>query len=262
MRKLLLILALSVSPAIGQTFTFGTASKAVENTGATSKATGATFSASANATLYCGIASDDGADSTQVSSIVVSGSPTYSTAWQVVPTNGRLNTANLLDAEIWFAVATSAISSQTVTVTINHSHKFSFVCQSVTGTDLTNPIAASNNATGATTVNVTSSGHDNSTYLGLFACGDDTGRSFVGGANYTQDECTNCANEATVWSHTYLEHKTAQVTPAATTTVDMTSTGSCTNPRMFGVELALPAAAAGGSTVQGVFSVKGTIQFK
>jgi hypothetical protein len=66
---------------------------------------------------------------------VVGGSPTYSTAWTQV---ARSFGASAGGIEVWKAYATTAITSQTVTITFSGSEKSSGVCQSYTGTDSAN----------------------------------------------------------------------------------------------------------------------------
>jgi hypothetical protein len=213
----------------------------------------AAFSSGADALLLCGIVTDDNGTNTSVSSVVISGSPTYTTAWQRVPTNGRAITANTVNVELWYAVASSAIVAQTVTVTNSSSERFGFVIQSYTGIDTANPIPNSANATtttgAATTLSTASipyNGSGNSLYAGWLGVGSDLNTNVAPNASYTQDGAINDAAGVTLWVHGLYETLTAAVTSAQVVNATFTAiAGSGNAASLIGVEI--KEAGAGGA---------------
>lgn len=256
LKKLLISLLLLSTAAFAADPTFGTAAKSADGTAAaTTVATGATFSCAIGALCYCMAVYDDNGTSTHVTGMVVSGSPTYTVAWAKRSTDGSIFFANIGGGEVWTAIPSSTITSQTVTSTISSSEKQSLLCNSASGQDPSTPIPASNSGTqtvGTTaTLTVTSSGHDNSKYVGFFMCFDNTAMNgFSSGAAYTDDGCVNCSNVASQYTHLAVAHSTTNVTPAGNTIVNFTQVHSCASPAEIAFEIALPSAGTSSRTVR------------
>jgi hypothetical protein len=253
MRRIILILPLLLLcvPALAQV-TKGTAVSGRKDPAGTQLVI-SSWTAGANALVVCGIHYDDNGTSTVVNSVSVSGSPSYSTAWAQLATNGREFTANVLGTELWWAVTSSGFTAQSVTIDISSSERFAAECQSYTGIDTANPIPASAKASstaGSTpSVTVTSSGNDNSLYVGVIGCGTNSARTITAGTGYTvdADQFQNAINK---WVHGALETKNAAVSPAANTTVDATMSGACTSGRwqIIAAEIKKAAGGGGGAT--------------
>jgi hypothetical protein len=238
--------------------TKGTAISVIKDPAGTSVTTASTFSAGANALITCGVTYDDNGANTQVSSISISGSPTYAIAWQQIATNGRVFLANSLGTEMWMSVASTAISNQAVTVTISSSERFTVACQSFTGIDTANPIPASASAS-ASTVTVTSSGNDNSLYAGTIGCASNSAATIAAGSGYTMDASPNYGAGTNKWVHGSWETKNAAVTPPANTTVNATvstCTGTGSTIQTIGVEIK-KAGAGGASSYPGWYGDSG-----
>lgn len=236
---LLIVLWALIVTAPAQSITKGTGVGQAASPASTSVTSVSPFSAVAGAVLLCGSTYDDNATNTQIATITISGSPTYSIPWQQIPANGRIYNSNIVGKELWYAVTSSGFTAQSITMTLTQSQKFGFACQSYSGVNQSAPIAGSNQSLTTSTVIVTNTGKDNSKYVGYFGCGDNSPRTFTAGTAYDDDACFNCANEPTTWAHGVLETGLTPVSPAADTTIDMVLISSCTNPSMIGVELAV-----------------------
>lgn len=219
----------SYAPASNGPVVKGTAAHSTDGTAASTSVTTGSWTAAANALLVCHTITDENGSGTTVSGIVVSGSPSYSTAWVQLPTNGYVIDSGQLTGSLWYAVTSSGFTAQTATATISSSERANLSCQSYTGITPSNPIPASNNAK-AQTVNVTSSGNTGSLYAGFFGCGTNQGTVITTseeGSGFTLDAAVNGGGTATQWVHEGLETKDTAVTPAATTTVNFAVGGIC-----------------------------------
>lgn len=249
MRSIILSLVLCLSTFVSAAVTKGTSAKSTDGTAASTTCVTGTFSAVSGAVLIMGIVSDDNGSSTHVTGVTVGGSPTYSTAWAKIDSQFSLGN---LDVELWAAVLSSTVSTQSLTATISSSEKTSCIIMPYTGEDTATPIPAHNSASGAT-VNVTSSGNNNSLYMGFFGCGTNSAilagsADFTAGSGYTLDNSSNMANASNQWTHGALETGNAAVTPAATTTVAFTSTVASCNALDFTIGAEIKVAGGGGAT--------------
>lgn len=254
-KKLLLAATLFLASASFGQIVFGTPVSHLKDPAGTTDTSGATYTASANSGLLCVIAFDDNGSTTVVNSIVVSGSPTYSTAWAKRATDGRVFVANQGGTEVWTAETSSGFTNQTITPTISSSERFAYACVPISGIASGGMTGGNSNSAAPTNsdpiqVTVTSSGHNNSKYIDAYGCFDNVGHTFTSAAAFTDDACINCANEANVWVHVALAHSTSPVSPAANTTVGYSNTkgggaNPCTHPEILASEILV---GAGGGT--------------
>lgn len=251
MKKFLLVtcLLLASVSAFAADPTFATAAKSPDGpSAATTAVTASTFTAGAGDLVYCAAAMDDNGSSTHITGITVSGSPSYSTAWAKLATDGAILVSNQGAIEFWWGVTSSGFTNQAATVTISSSERVVALCNSIHGQAST-PIPATNSSTqivGTTsTLTVTSSGHDNSKYIGFFGCFSNVAQNgFSSGAPYTDDGCSNCSNVANQWVHLAVAHSTNNVTPAGNTVVNFTQVNSCSNPMEIAMEIAVATASS------------------
>lgn len=241
MKKLLLILMLC-SPLIAQ-ITGGTTVVKNQTPAATTGTSGATLSVASGGVILCGVVTDDNGTNTSVSSIVVSGSPTYSIAWQQVPSCGRVINANLLNTELWYAVPSSTITTQTIQATISSSELFGFVCRPFTGVDSANPIPNCNQANTTATVgtlttpSIPYNGSGTSFYVGWLGVGSNNNTNVAPNASYTQNGAINDAAGTALWVHGLFETITTGVTSAQTVNATFTTNVGANAASIIGVEL-------------------------
>jgi hypothetical protein len=231
------------APGGGGDPAFGSAVSVAVTTAGTQAITPA-WTVAANSLLACAATSDEGGENNHITSITVSGSPTYGIAWAQLPTNGLARDVNTLNTEVWRARTTSGFTNQTVTVNMSGTERFTVVCGSWTGSNASTPIPASNKANfhnGAATVTVTSSSHDRSLYAGFLGCGDNVGLTVSPATGFTisANGSVNFAGVANQWVHGAMESKDAVVTPAANTAVAFTVAANyCEYAHLIAFEIA------------------------
>lgn len=194
------------------------------------------FSLSANSSIACWVDMDDNTsdNSTTVSGIAITGSPTYAIAW-ARKSRQPYTSAGVHIFELWTAQITSAVSSQTLTATLAPTTRAGINCFPSTGGDAANPYPTVAVALG-TGVTVPNSARDNSHYLAGLGCGDNASRTVTAGTGFTLSGVEQGFGVANGWVHVAVERTNSAVASPTNTATSFTS--ACTFPITIGLEVA------------------------